>query len=232
MSSTRLYKKLHNKGYIPKKVAEVGVYLPQTSNILDWVNDGIESILVEPDPVTVDAIKKYFPNSSNITLHPCAVADERGTLELIRAGASTYASNLPHSPAIVNDGNVRENSESFSVKVVLFSDVDPGDLNILSIDIEGGEWFVLKHMKSRPDLISIETHAGAYINPYINKIADWMKANDYLLWYKDGSDSVYIKCNLFKITILDAIELKRRNISLYIEKKRKELKKSIRKLIS
>jgi hypothetical protein len=58
-------------------------------------------------------------------------------------------------------------------------------------------------MISRPAVISVETHGKRYINPFINEITQWMEDNGYELWYKDSSDSVYIRRGLFPITAAD-----------------------------
>ena len=49
-----LYQKVKSMCYKPNLVAEVGVYLPHTSNILGFINDNIETILVEPDPKCIE----------------------------------------------------------------------------------------------------------------------------------------------------------------------------------
>ncbi|MBK8554209.1 MAG: FkbM family methyltransferase [Ignavibacteria bacterium] len=86
--------------------------------------------------------------------------------------------------------------------------MDDGTIDLLSVDIEGGEWFVVKHLVSRPDVISIETHWKNYSNPYLKEINEWMSDNDYQIWYIDKSDTVYFKNNLFKLTVLEKAELK------------------------
>jgi len=157
-----LYRKLKEKSYTPNKVAEVGVYLPSTSNIINFILDKLPTILVEPEPRSINAIKSYFDPKLDITLFPFAVYDKSCELEMTNAEASTFVSELTESPAIINDG-LTSSKDIFKVKAVTFNEIDPGDIELLSIDIEGSEWFVLKHMKSRPDVISIETHGAIYI---------------------------------------------------------------------
>ena len=49
-TNNELYEKCNSKDLFIKHVCEVGVYLPQTSNILNFILDGVKTTLVEPDP--------------------------------------------------------------------------------------------------------------------------------------------------------------------------------------
>src|SRR6185436_1504064 len=94
----KIYKKTKGRGLLFKHVCEVGVYLPETSNILDFIKDGIKATLVEADPGTVEKIREYFKDF-NIQLFPVAVWDTEGVLKLSKANASTFATELKLSPA-------------------------------------------------------------------------------------------------------------------------------------
>ncbi|HET9135715.1 MAG TPA: hypothetical protein VFO76_03690, partial [Candidatus Kapabacteria bacterium] len=61
---------------------------------------------------------------------------------------------------------------------------------------EGCEWYVIETMNSRPDIISLETHGKQYKNPFTKEISDWMNHNKYKIWYRDKSDTVYIKTSI------------------------------------
>jgi hypothetical protein len=61
------------------------------------------------------------------------------------------------------------------VRCTTFDRLDDGSIDLISIDTEGSEWFVLKYITSRPDVISIETHGAAYTNPYLDEIQRWMR---------------------------------------------------------
>ncbi len=101
----------------------------------------------------------------NNIIIPVVVFDKAGTVELVQREASTFLKYLKSSPAIINDECIIENQDTFKVKAVTFDEIDDGTIDLLSIDIEGGEWFVIKHMKSKPKVISIETHGAMYTNP-------------------------------------------------------------------
>jgi FkbM family methyltransferase len=211
--SKKIYRKLKSRDISFTHVCEVGVYLPETSNIIDFIKDGIRATLVEADAATNEKIKNYFKDY-NIQLFPVAVWDYNGTIKLSKAAASTFVTQLASSPAIINDKYVVDEENTFEVPCKIFSDIDDGTIDLLSIDIEGCEWYVIKHLKSRPGVISVETHGKYYINPFINEILKWMQKENYIVWYKDASDTVFIKNNLFTPNANDKIETKLAELKL------------------
>jgi FkbM family methyltransferase len=192
----QIYSKLKERNITPTHVCEVGVYLPETSNIIDFIKDGIKATLVEADPATVEKIRTYF-KGYDITLHPYAVWDHNGVIKLSKANASTFVTSLESSPAIENDKYKVKEEDTFEVPCRIFSDLDDGTIDLLSVDIEGSEWYVIKYLKSRPRIISIETHGKYYTNPFIKEITAWIEENNYTPWFKDGSDTVYVRKDVF-----------------------------------
>ncbi|MCK5642727.1 MAG: FkbM family methyltransferase [Gammaproteobacteria bacterium] len=225
-----LYFKLKQKNIQFKHVAEVGVYLPETSNIAAFAKDGIKSTFVEPDPSSLKASKEYFKGMDNVKIYPVAVFDKSGSVELVQRKASTYLKILDASPAAINDEYILDEKDTFIVDAVTFNEIDDGSIDLLSIDIEGGEWFVIKHMISRPLVLSIETHGAIYTNPYIDEIRNWISKNEYIVWYKDGSDTVYVKSGLFKVTFSDNFKIFLSDIKITYKKYRKILKRKVKKL--
>jgi FkbM family methyltransferase len=219
-----MYQKLRARNLTFKHVCEVGVYIPETSNILDFINNGVRATLVEADPEIAEKIRAAFA-TKNITLYPVAVWDTTGTLKLSKAASSTFATELPTSPARENDRYRISEEKTFEVPCVQFSQIDDGTIELLSIDIEGGEWYVLKHLVSAPKVLSIETHGKYYTNPFIEQITAWLEAHDYLLWYKDGSDSVYIKRGLFAISVFDKLATKQVELLIRWKKFKRLFKK-------
>jgi len=209
-----LYRKCNKKNLSFNHVCEVGVYLPQTSNILDYINNNIRTTLVEPDPKNIRAINEFFKNQTNIALFPFAVFDYNGTLELVQREASTYVGSLEASPALVNDHYVPQEKDKFTVECKKFDEMDDGTIDLLSVDTEGCEWYVMKNLKSRPYVLSIETHGKSYINPFYKDITNWIKENKYVVWYKDKSDTVYFKEGIFRLTMAERVSLILKNTSL------------------
>jgi len=170
---------------------EVGVYLPDTSNVLGWINAGLRTTLVECDPLIVTVLRDRFSSHMHVRIDAVAVADEAGQLTLYRTAASTFGQNVPDAPALANDGYQRAESDAFTVQAVTFDAIDDGSIDVLSIDIEGGEWYVLRHLRSRPAVICVETHGKHYSNPFIAEIRAWMAEQGYGAWYFDAADTVY-----------------------------------------
>ena len=59
-----LFYKLKHKNISFRHVAEVGVYLPETSNIAAFAKEGIKSTFVEPEPNSLKITKERItPNT-------------------------------------------------------------------------------------------------------------------------------------------------------------------------
>jgi len=228
--NSMLYQKVDATGFKPSHVAEIGVWHPNTSNIYKYIQDGVRTTLVEPDPESIRLIKENFNNNRNVSLHEVAVCDFNGEVDLCKRESSTFVSNLSSSPALVNDDCDIQNSEQFTARAKLFSEIDDGTIELISIDTEGSEWFAIKNMTSRPVVISIETHGGMYTNPYLEELLKWMQDNHYKLWYKDKSDSVFVLTNVVSITLMDKFRLFNSNLVLALKSRKKRLSKNIKRL--
>lgn len=217
---TELYRRCKGKGYKPTAVVEVGVYIPETSNVINFIEDGVKALLIEADPKTVEKIKSRFGSFGNVVCKQVAVFDYNGTVKLAQRASSTFISSIK-SPAVVNDSYAIREEDEFEVPAVTFDTLDDGRIDLLSIDIEGAEWFVLKHMKSRPGVISIETHGKYYVNPYLKEIDQWVNSNSYKIWYRDKSDTVYIREEVIQINATDRLLLIAKNIQLKLRRLKK-----------
>ena len=212
---------------MPRHVAEIGVYHPETSNVLDYVKRGIQCTFVEADPESAQRIKDYFTNYKNVSLHQVAIYDHNGQIELVRRDASTFVSKITDSPAVVNDDYRLNEDDTFIAESKTFDKIDDGTIDLLSADIEGCEWYVIKHMTSRPQIISLETHGSMYVNPFLNEIVNWMDINDYDIWYRTGSDTVFVKKGVVRIGLLDKVKLVCKNTSISLRRSRKRLTKKL-----
>ena len=215
---TTLFRKCKQIKLTASKVAEVGVYKPETSNIIDFIEQGVEAILVEPDPLSIKKIEERFAGYKNIALHKVAVFDYCGEVELSQRAASTFISSLPNAPAITNDKYTVKDEDKFTVSCVSFDKIDDGQIDLLSVDIEGAEWYVLKFLKSTPKVISIETHGKYYKNPYLKEIEQWMLNKNYTLWFKDMSDSIFIRKDVYLPSLKEKIALQVKNMQLCLKR--------------
>lgn len=220
----KLYEKVRSKNLAVKHVCEVGVWLPEMSNILDFIiKDRLRTTLVEPDPKSIAAIRSYFKEYPNVELQPYAAFDHHGTLELVQRDASTFVSTLPYSPAQVNDRYKVRQEDTFTVECRRFDELDDATIDLLSVDTEGSEWYVINYMKSRPLVISVEMHGKSYLNPYYNEIAAWMAREGYDKWYMDKTDTVYYKKGAFTVTGAEKRQLARMDFYVRFRRFRKRL---------
>jgi FkbM family methyltransferase len=224
MVSSELYKKSKSRRIPIRHVCEVGVYSPELSNVLDFITrDHTRTTLVEPGPDNIAAIEKAFGQYPHVHLYPFAIYDYHGVLELAQRGESTFATSLPFSPAMVNDKYVVKNEDTFSVECRRFDEIDDGTIDLLSVDTEGCEWYILKYMKSRPAVISLETHGKTYSNPYLSEINGWMTANGYKRWFINRTDTIYYKEGALAPGRQDAFLLWWREAGVKFRKLRKRL---------
>jgi hypothetical protein len=83
------------------------------------------------------------------------------------------------------------------VRAIRFADeIDAKDIDILAVDTEGAEWFVVGQMqKARPRLIRVETHFShtGYRNPYWSEITDRLASLGYTPAVQDVSDTLFIR---------------------------------------
>lgn len=225
MPQTVLYRKCKKKGFTPGHAAEVGVFRPRTSNIYDFIQEGVRTTLVEPDPESVRRIEEHFSGFDNVTLHQTAVYDRHGRIELVQRAASTFVRELQVSPAVINDGCRPNESETFTAEAVTFDEIDDGSIDLLSVDVEGSEWYVLKHMRSRPAVISLETHGALYVNPFLDRIRAWMRGHDYRVWYMTRTDTVFIRNGCMETGFFETMTRIFSTVAVSLRRFRKSLKK-------
>lgn len=190
---TVLYDAVKRNKLNVKKVAEIGVLSFKESAIQNFCRDGLLCDLYEAIPAFCDEIREDIKHLPNVTLNEFAVSDYNGEMQMCLAGASTFNAIQNSSPAINHDGYDKQLGTILTVPCRDFSEVDAGDYDVVTIDIEGGEWKVLSRMKSRPIAIAIETQSRDYINPYLGSITDWMLENGYKVWIWNDTDTIFFK---------------------------------------
>ncbi len=132
---------------------------------------------------------KAFPN---VTVHNVAIVDTPGPIKLYERNASTFVGGVM-SPARVNDRYEEDPKDAYDVRGATIDEFDDGEVDVLLSDTEGCEWFCVKHLRSRPRVIVLETHGNNYINPFIREINQWMDTNGYRLVGRDAEDSLFIR---------------------------------------
>lgn len=178
-------------GLTPRAVAEIGVNHPEHCRLIDFIGR-CPTLLVEPLPDCAQRLRDTLPLAEVIE---AACADSAGTLPFYHRGQTSFLIGLEHTPALDVDKHVIQDQNIHQVQALTFNTIDPGNLDIVAIDTEGAEWFVIKHMISRPKLLIVETHAPSwkYINPYLTEITDWTRTNGYTEVAKEFADTLYAR---------------------------------------
>jgi hypothetical protein len=132
-----------------------------------------KSIYIEPSAKMANQARINYPWAE---IHQVAIADNFGKANLRNVGGSSYIKGIAWAPIFTDNPARARKAGKQRVNTVPFSAIDDGQIDILSLDCEGSEWFVLKNMISRPILIQIEHRVE---NAFAKDIDEWFKNNNY-----------------------------------------------------
>jgi FkbM family methyltransferase len=163
------------------KIFEIGVGNPsvcRTAN--EFVN---ECYLFEANPKIYKELLQAYGNRPNFHIHNVAIGDYDGEIEFLCNGDSSFISSIK-SPASYGSKEYLDSFEKIKIpckKICNFENDE--SIDVMLLDMEGSEWFVLKHLKNKPKLIIIEMQNSnkTYKNPFYDEIINWMQENCYLL---------------------------------------------------
>lgn len=198
--------------FVPTHAVECGVAHTTTSLLRDYVHQGLRCEFFEPNPrlfyclyhgydrgdfiSTWPGVSRYphdyegWGHLTNVKLYNVALGDFSGYSRMFEQNASSFMQGI-QSPAKTNDRFNERDARAYLVRVDKFSSYDDGTIDLLIADVEGSEWFVIKHLKSRPTIICLETHGGAYSNPHLSEIEAWMATNSYTKLLSTESDTLW-----------------------------------------
>lgn len=142
--------------------------------------------------------------------------------------ASTFVSTLPYSPAQINDDYQIRKEDTFAVECRTFDELDDGTIDLLSVDTEGSEWYVVQNLVSRPVVVSVETHGKSYLNPYYGEISGWMAAHGYERWWLNKTDTVYCRKGAFPISSAEKLRLVLMDAYVKLRRARKKAERAFR----
>lgn len=157
-----------------------------------WIDNATardKCVLFEPLFSYYEEIKNAISKYPNVELHNIVIYDYNGQCDFIENGQLSYIQGL-NSPYVQFGGS---HNITKSICCARISEFDKGDIDLLLLDMEGADWFALKHLISRPQTIIIETQCSIYHNPFLNEIQEWMQINKYRQIDKVGADSVWEK---------------------------------------
>ena len=185
----------------PRHVVEIGVNEPQRCSVADFIRGGVKATLVEPLPWCAKNLNAAFPFARVIE---AVCAEQAGEITLYDRGEGAWIESVPAGSAPdehpSHSGIKRSEFEQQykrTVKAIRFADeIDAEDIDIICVDTEGAEWFVIGQMhKARPRLVRVETHFShsGYRNPYLREITERMAALGYNKLVEDVSDTLWIR---------------------------------------
>lgn len=190
--NARLLADLARKHGWPKRVADVGIYCPEACETMAFVQDlQCEVVMFEPQPEGFAALKEEFGGLANVTLHNVALVDVAGPALLHRPKDRCVGDAFIHGA--VTPGH--RHRDTVMVEGRWFSDYDDGSFDLVQIDVEGADWWVIKHMVSRPKILVVEWKIPKlkWANACQREINEWAKANGYTGQPFASNDRAFIR---------------------------------------
>ena len=167
------------------KVWEVGVGDEFTSKSRAfWDNPSNQVMLIEPNPfLYVSLARKACPFSNVKTLN-VAISNEDTFGYLVSAGVLSYLAEFPSPINTIFRGKLTPMLDAFKVPVNIMTlgSLDPGDIDLLILGMEGAEYTVFETMKSRPHIIILNNHFAndyQFTFPHFGEIQQWCEDNRY-----------------------------------------------------
>ena len=186
-------------------LCEVGTHFWADCRLVKEVLEGKQVMLVEALPQCVADLKLFCVGRENVEIHEVAVADFNGkekfyTDDLL---ASFSGSVMRWDIESVLKCPMRNGFQEFNnvleVDAIKFSEIDPGNIDVLLADCEGSEVHLLNHLVSRPKLIYVESAPTDFTNPKKEQLHEWFKENDYIFVQHDDNDDLFIRPDFLEV---------------------------------
>jgi len=206
----KLYLGLKSNGFFVDCGAYDGEYASNTSGLADF---GWNGLCIEP--VREYCIKcKQRHRNNKVKVINCAIGDKNGSTEINVGGPLSTIKN-----DVVKKFNCMDWSKGFhrgeketvemkKLDIILTEEDVPKRFDVLSIDVEGYEWEVLKNFNIKmwsPKIVIIELHDNN-VNYDLewkdcNKLVQYFDKNGYRVVFKDFCNTVYIKNDSLQIKL-------------------------------
>ena len=172
-----------------------GIYLVEVgcigeSSLHNFLTPNVRLDIIEPIPKNIQAIEECYKDFPNVTVYPFAIWKESCTLEMYDLERVSYVKGID-APATGSYRGMAEpgrptklsyepkDSDLIKVEAKTFDQFDNGKIDVLDLDVEGAEWYVLEKMISRPKIVIVETGADRD-HPFISDIDNWALENGYV----------------------------------------------------
>ncbi len=155
-------------------------------------------IYVEPNPISIESLKKNCQPIKSYTLHECAAGSSDHIAKLYLDNEFSCMYSMP-------------NKEFIQIKVKTLNNIlsDISKYNLLSLDVEGYEIEVLKNYdisQHSPEVCIVETHdKNPNFNKTITKYCDeYFYKHNYKKYFSNYINTIYIHQSKYDtLTIFD-----------------------------
>src|SRR3990167_6947956 len=142
-----------------RQVVEVGCASAGECRSRCFISNGIDTSLVEPHPEYFHDLEREYGWRPNVRIHNTAIADRDGEVGFFSHGSSSFIADIDKPPTVTDGGYRRETGQKITVPCRRWGGwVDDGKIDLLLLDMEGAEWYVVRELKSIPKIIAVETH--------------------------------------------------------------------------
>ncbi|MCP4540273.1 MAG: FkbM family methyltransferase [Chloroflexi bacterium] len=188
----RHYRKLF--GGNPRVVLEAGIGSTSTCRTFSYWEPRVRCLLFEPSLRLHRDIAICAAEYPNVEIHWAAIHDSFGTCDFIDMGngGSCLGDVTPRSTR----PKVLAREPNATVPKVRLDHFDTGDIDLALLDMEGAEWFAVKHLVSRPKAIIIEMlweDNETYRHPHHDELMQWFSDNGYIEHSRDPHDIMFLK---------------------------------------
>ena len=171
-----------------KHIVEIGC--TDKMSLHEFARNASRVQIIEPMPKHITKIQNTYKDFPQVEIHPFAIWKEACVLKMYDIGVISYADGL-NSPAITEFNYAPQQKDELQIEAKTFDEFDDGTIDMIDIDTEGAEWYVLQKMISHPRIIVLETSWGNYTNPFLQEIEKWMGDNNYAPIAQDGANTFY-----------------------------------------
>jgi len=199
VNSQELRSLVEDGGVFPCRLCEVGVNAPELAQIKSWLDDDKyeDAMLVEPLQMHYDALMSLYGENTKVRIVRAACTDRSSSgmtcCNMWESDQGSYVDTIDDKDAPTIMYDLHRPSNKITVPSCGFGYIDDGKIDLIAIDVEGSEWSVIKHMRSRPKIIVLETHLVGKrgVHQDIDPITRWMVSQGYVIIHITESDMVW-----------------------------------------
>jgi FkbM family methyltransferase len=138
-------------------IFDVGANLGEWTMFAKQVLPGAEIHCFEMSPDTFMTLKSNLKKFANLRLNDFGLSDKPGNSTFLDYGANNGGNTLIRNPCFIHSQNTKETSTTLSTGEIYMNENKIRHIDLLKVDVEGWEYFVLTGFGSYlvPDVISM-----------------------------------------------------------------------------